>query len=606
MRRSGRDFSPVSHLPPSSSCPPPAPSVCSLSQVMARPGARLAKTALAYILVAKLLVTVARASATHDADIIIVGGGTAGCALAARLCAALPGTQVLLLERGAPRNESEELLVRSPLLAGATWTNPSISMAFPSEPNDGLGGRRVGLVTGATLGGSSSINVAQWTEPVDGGRGVASWGVAGLTAAAAERYFDRAARTLEVQLPPPKLRHRYLDDWLDAAAAKGLPRVTDPGGRGAPQPRRGVWLQRLTVNTRGRRVDAATAYVAPALRGACSRNLKVRQGVTVSKVLLTRCRGRSCGGRIMVHGVVVVPTAAIGGGGRSSPPRILRARLGVISAAGPYGSAPLLIRSGIGPSDALRSARVTPVVDLPVGEGILVRSLGVVTGAYDGVPLAPINNVSLLNDPETLRSWQAGRGGLLGAAASTGLGRVTDGDGAYFPASFAELANPGQPLFSAGCLPNPISRGRLSLPAGAAAAADPAAPPRVETNLLGDHREVTTLLSCMRTLRAVLRGFRPGFGMTETVPGTDTPLTEALVRRTADSGFHVVGGCNVGRVLDATLRVKGVDKLWVVDASVLPAMPRSAGPMSSVYMLAEHAAEALIRHFRGDGARESA
>ncbi|GAB0491540.1 hypothetical protein MMPV_002794 [Pyropia vietnamensis] len=350
----------------------------------------------------------------------------------------------------------------------------------------GLDGRRIGLVTGTTLGGSSAINVAQWSESVNG----------------------------------------YLDDWFEAAAAAKLPRVTDPGGRGAPEPRRGVWFHQLNVDARGRRVDAAAAYMAHALRE--------------------------------------------------------------------------------GPTSALRSAGVTPEVDLRVGEGFLARSLGMVVGTYDVVPLAVVNHTTLLNDPATLRRWQAGRGGLLGDAASAGLGRVTVGDGAYFPASCAPLAAPRQPKFSAGCLSNLISRGRLSLPAGAAAATDPAAPPRVETNLLGDRREVATLLSCMRTLRATLRGFRPGFGMIETVPGSDTPLTEALVRRTAMSVFHLTRSV-VSRTRP-TLHppTKGVDNLWVVDASGVSTMPRSAGPMSSEYMLAEHAAEALIRQFRASRARESA
>lgn len=565
---------------------------------MVRPGAVHAMAALAAAVTTALLVAATHASPPPDADVIIIGGGTAGCVLAARLCAALPRVRVLLLERGAPRNATEELLVRSPRLVAGSWATPSVAAAFPSAANAGLRGRPVALVTGATLGGSSAVNAAQWSEPADDGAGAAAWGVAHLTATAAARAYARAAATLGVRVPPRGLRHEYLADWVAAAAAAGLPRVTDAGG-GAPQPRRGVWLQRLAIDGRGRRVDAGRAYVAPAARGACARNLVVRQGVTVARVVLAPRHGRGGGrrgGLVGVVGVEVVPTASAGDG---RPPRTttLRARLGVITAAGPYGSAPLLLRSGIGRPQALRSAGVRPVVDLPVGEGLLARSVGRVVGAYDGVPLAAVNNATLLADPATLRRWRAGRGGPLGAALSVGLGRVTTGEGAYFPAGFASSV-PGKPDYNSGCLANPTSRGRLSLPAGAAAT-DPLTPPRVETNLLGNRRDVATLLACMRKLQAVVGGFRPAFGMTETVPGADTRLTEELVRRTATSGAHLVGGCSVGRVLEATLRVKGVGNLWVVDASALPAMPRSAGPMASVYMLAEHASEAFIRQFRG-------
>lgn len=165
--------------------------------------------------------------------------------------------------------------------------------------------------------------------------------------------------------------------------------------------------------------------------------------------------------------------------------------------------APLLLWSGIGPARSLWSAGVRRVVDLPVGEGVLAVSVDLVVGAYDGVPLAVVNSATLLADPATLRRWRAGGGGPLGVAPSTGLGRVAEGDGAYFFSSFASFAEPSRPLFTAGCLPNPTSRSRLSLPAGVAAA-DPFAPPRVETNLLGRRRDVATLLSCMRSLRAMV------------------------------------------------------------------------------------------------------
>ena len=99
------------------------------------------------------------------ADFVIVGAGTAGCALAARLCENLPHSTVALLERGHPRNADEELRVRAVRNAFQAWRDPGVAESWPSEPNRGLLDRRVTQVTGNTLGGTSSIGAAHWTKP---------------------------------------------------------------------------------------------------------------------------------------------------------------------------------------------------------------------------------------------------------------------------------------------------------------------------------------------------------------------------------------------------------------------------------------------------------
>lgn len=533
-----------------------------------------------------------RASPPAPPDFVIVGGGTAGCAVAARLCAGLPRARIALLERGAPRNATEEFLVRAPRNTGAAWRTPTLTAAFPSAANPGLGGRPVLLLTGTTLGGSSAINGAQWSEPT--GAGAGGWGVAGLNASTAAAYYARAARTVSAAVPPPGLRHAYANDWFDAAAAAGLPRVDGSPGV-TPPPQRGSWVHPLAVTRDGRRADACAAYVQPALAGACAANLRVLQGVTVTKLLYRR----TAPGRrrpTAVAGVEYVPSSRAGAG-MAATARTLSARRGVLVAAGPYGSAPLLHRSGIGPAQALRDAGIPPVVDLPVGERVQARSSATVIGEYTGVPLARVNNATAVALPATRARWRAGRGGLLATAQTAGLSRWTVGRGGYASASFAPLSGPaGVPRFSVACLANPASTGRLRV---AAAGAPPAAPPVVETNLLGDERDVATLLACVRQLQAAVAAFRPGFGMSIVVPPRNaTPVTDTYVRAAAMSGLHLVGGCAVGAVLDDRLRVKGFTNLWVVDASAVPTMPRSAGPMSSVYALAEFAAEALVRQYR--------
>ena len=115
--------------------------------------------------------------ATLSFDYVIVGGGTAGCVVAARLCAALPHSSVALLERGAPRSDADEDLVTQMRQAGEAWMTPRLTEAFRSEPMEGLRGRSLEILTGATLGGSSAINAGQWTTP--GLAEAAGWGFPG-------------------------------------------------------------------------------------------------------------------------------------------------------------------------------------------------------------------------------------------------------------------------------------------------------------------------------------------------------------------------------------------------------------------------------------------
>ena len=102
---------------------------------------------------------------SDSADFVVVGGGTAGCVLAARICENLPDSSVALLERGAPRTERQELLVQAPRLYATALNDPMLTEAWDTQPNAGLGGRRLRSLTGSTLGGSSAVNGLQWTKP---------------------------------------------------------------------------------------------------------------------------------------------------------------------------------------------------------------------------------------------------------------------------------------------------------------------------------------------------------------------------------------------------------------------------------------------------------
>ena len=115
-------------------------------------------------------------------DFVIVGGGTAGCVLAARLCENLPEASVVLLERGGPRTEEQELLVRAPRLFGSAWNDPQLTEGWQSQPNPGFGGRTIQQLTGNTLGGSSTINGVQWTKPALSTFDTDTWAFTGVPA----------------------------------------------------------------------------------------------------------------------------------------------------------------------------------------------------------------------------------------------------------------------------------------------------------------------------------------------------------------------------------------------------------------------------------------
>ena len=521
----------------------------------------------------------------------IVSGGTAGCTLAARLCTSHPAARTLVLERGVDRNATDEFLVRSPRQTPVAWSTPSLTTVWASAPEAGLAGRPVTPRTGSTLCGSSLINAAQWAEPV--GDGAADWSVAGLEATAARRAYARAAKAVGAAVAPPRLRYAYGDAWLAAARRAGLRAVDDVTG--AP-PRRGAWLNRLAVSRAGRRVDACTAYVAPVLQGACAGRLTVRTGATVSAVRLGRGGHRAHRRRqLRATGVDVLDSSA----GPAGRPRTLRARTAVLRAAGPFGSPQLLLLSGIGRPAAMRSAGVVPRVDLPVGEGATIRSFCGVGGEDTGVPLARVNNATLLASAASRRDWEGCRDEVLAQSAFMCLGRLTTGGGSYISTTSSALGGPpGTPVFYSSCHVNPASRGSLVL-----ADSSVFTPPTAYTVLFEAGADMTAAVACVRHLRRVLRAFASALGMVETAPGADAALDTGWVREASDFAGHYAGGAAVGRVLDAALRVKGVASLYVIDASAIPAMPPSAGPMSLVYMLAEHAVTRLIRRYGGGGGK---
>lgn len=530
-----------------------------------------------------LLVTLA--SATAPPDLLIIGAGTSGCALAARLCVALPTQNITLLERASPRNSAANFLVRSPRQMWLAWESSSVVEPIRSLPSSGLLGRTVPVFTGATLGGSSAINGMQWVVPRDGS--VETWGIHNLTTNSARRYYQRAFRTVGFAAQIPPLRQRHVDAFLGAARRAGY----DTGNKDPIDPSEAFdfFENRMAIDLAGVRRDSCTAYLSPVLNTKCAHNLRLVQGASVTRLLLSReSRPRATGVEYTVSG----PSA----GERRTRKFRVAAGGEVIVTAGPFGSPKLLQLSGIGPRDVLQKAGIPLRVALPVGTRTVARPFAALSSEIRA-PLEPSNNSTLLNDPAQRALWDAGRGSVLGRSSFIANGRdradaYLTGTGSFFP----ELVD--RSIVSASCNSNvALSRGFVRVTTRNASA-----PLEVQTALLQKRADFLRMQRCLLRLRGLHEQLPRRFNAKWTDP-SDGRITERWIRDNAGWAGHMVGGCAVGEVLTDRLRVKGVRGLRVVDSSSLRNMPESAGPMSSTYMLAEFMAEVIGKEIKeGSGA----
>lgn len=528
------------------------------------------------------------------ADVIIVGGGTAGCALAARLCIARPDLSLVLLERGTPPNATQSFVRRSPREMWTAWRTELITELFRTEPDNYTFNRPHEVITGNTLGGTSAINARQFVIPLRGT--VERWGIKGLSTDSARKYYTRVYRTVgfQKQRDNKMTRKRLGRQWVKGGNRAGYPMNDDPFDD------RSLYStieSKLSVSPEGFNVNSCDAYVTSEVKNMCS-NLRVRQGITVSKILLSKMSKKSkksIGGKFRATGVEYIRTVD----SRKLPARLrkrykLHASRMVLSCAGPYGSPKLLQLSGIGPKSVLSKAGVHQKINLPVGQHTLARSVYSIFTSYTS-PLEPSNNSTLLNSPSTRRRWERGNGGVLGTAPASTNGRIgRDGYMAGIGAFFGPLLN--QKLFQLGCLGNvdPQSTGYLRIKSN-----DPFESPRVSLALLKSQADVSRIVRVAKALKRIAKSMPKENGITVLPPNEDEiEVTERVVREQVGHPGHFVAGCRVGDVLHSDFRVRGVNGLRVIDASALSHIPTSSGPMASVYMIAEYAAEMLAKDIK--------
>jgi choline dehydrogenase-like flavoprotein len=530
---------------------------------------------------------------TEAFDYVIVGAGSAGCVLAHRLSED-PGTRVLVLEAGGPDRDP---WIHIPLGWVKILMERRHDWGYFFGPEPHVDGRRIECARGKVLGGCSSTNAMAYVRghPADFARwartGLKDWSYAHVLP-----YFRRAetwekgADAYRGGSGPLAVRQSRYDDplieaYVEAGRVAGYPTGVDYNG----PDNLGFFRVQQTIKN-GRRHSAAAAYLKPALGRP---NLTLRMHALATRVVLER--GRAAGVEVAHDGAT----------------RLVRAEREVLLAGGVINSAQLLMLSGVGPESDLRAHGLKTLVNSgEVGKNLQDHASAIVDyrrtapGPFHGrmrfdrlavdIPRAYLAGTGPATDfPSGLIAFLKTDPGLEVPDIQFLARAVPAGARPWFPG-----IRPGwEDAF--GCravLLHPESRGVVAL-----TSADPRAPVRLQGNFLATDKDVRTLRAGLKLAREIsaAKPLDP-FRAAETAPGRDVKSDAALdafIRQQMITVHHPAGTCRMGAddasVVDPELRVRGVDGLRVVDASVLPDLV-SGNINAAVTMIAERASD-LVR-----------
>jgi len=534
-------------------------------------------------------------SAHSEFDYVIVGAGMAGSVLANRLTADGRST-VCVLEAGPPDYHP---FIHIPGGFIKMLMNPKYTWQFQTEPSEGTAGRRLGTVQGRTLGGSSSINGFNYNRglPLDfdtwAQKGNRGWGYADVLP-----YFKRSERRIgaadsqyrgsEGLLPisDGAWHHPLCDAFIEGASRMGIPRNPDYNG----ESQAGVGYYQTWIKN-GLRVSTARAFLRPAMKRA---NLEVRTRAQATAILF---QGKSA------VGVSYKRDA-------DSEATTVRARREVILCAGTANTTKLLQISGVGPTDLLGSIGVPMVHELPgVGKNLQdhysvrlvarVKGIETINTMAHGIPLL-----------RQIAKWALGRPSMLATSPSVAYGFWKSRDELEYP-DLQLLVTPGSYVGSVPGLldtfggmtvgfyqQRPISTGYVH-----ARSADPFDFPVIQPNYLAAESDRRVVVDGIKLMRRLMRmpELQP-YIEREEAPGDMVQSDDELLdfaRKNGSTAYHLVSTCRMGlrtdptAVVDDELRVHGMKRLRIVDASIMPNMP-SANTGASTLMIAEKGADLIM------------
>jgi choline dehydrogenase len=535
-----------------------------------------------------------RSSETAEFDYVIVGAGSAGCVLANRLSA--DGKHSVLLLEAGPKDS--HIWIHIPLGYGRLFKEKTVNWMYQTEPEPGLNGRAVFQPRGRVLGGSSSINgllyVRGQHEDYDRWRqhGNLGWGFDDILP-----YFKKAEHQsrgaddfhgVDGPLPVSDLSHAdpLSAAFIAAAAETGIPK--NPDFNGATQEGAGFFQ---TTTRYGRRASTAVSYLRPARD---RNNLHVETSALAQRILFEGRRAVAVEYR------------------QAGSLRTARARREILVSGGAYNSPQLLQLSGIGPAELLRKHGIDVVLDAPgVGNDLQDHmQVRVVMRCTKPITLNDVVNSPVRKVMAGLR-YAAFRTGPLSIAAGT--------SGAFFKTN-PRLVTPdiqihflpfstdkmGEKLhsfsgFSASvCQLRPESRGSLRI-----RSADPAAAPEIRINYLAAEADRTANVEGLKILRRILQAPALRAFVTEEVdPGIKVSTDEDLLafcRLRGSTVYHPTSTCRMGNdplaVVDQRLRLRGIQGLRVVDASIMPDLV-SGNTNAAVIMIAEKASDMILQDAR--------
>jgi choline dehydrogenase len=518
-------------------------------------------------------------------DYVVVGAGSAGCVLANRLSED-PAVRVLLIEAGK-RDRHPNIKIPA---AFAKQFKTKLDWDLATEPEPYCDNRSIYIPRGKGLGGSSSMNAMLYVRgnPLDYEgwvqAGASGWGWDDVLPyflraednqrGASEYHATGGPLRVEDERSPRPLTGRF----LAACAEAGIPRIADYNG---PE-QDGAALVQVTQRG-GKRWSAADAYLRPALQRP---NLEVVTGALVSGV--------------EIEGGIAT---GVRWSRRRGGAQLARAERELILSAGAIASPQLLMLSGVGPADQLRQLGVQVRHELP-GVGENLQDHPYVSCVWD-VPGG--GSLADAEKPKAMLEYLLRRTGPLTSSVAEAFAFVRSRPGLpgpdlqfhFGPAYFVNNGfdeYDGHAITSGPVLVKPRARGWVRL-----RSADPAAKPRILTNSLSEQEDVDALVAGVRLAREIAaEGPLAEVVGRELFPGPEVDTDEAIAadaRRRAELLYHPVGTCRIGSgdgaVVDPELRVHGIERLRVVDASVMPLIV-SGNTNAPTIMIAEKAAD-LIR-----------